>query len=70
MDYRERQQSQFVRVSGLQKLTQKFKLLFTTGKGRRSFAFPTKPHENIRELCSCAIIYKLRIEYYPVTLKD
>ena len=44
VNYHERQRSQFVRVSGLQKLTQKIGLLFTTGNGRHSFTFRTKLH--------------------------
>ena len=47
--YCERQLSQFIRVSGLQTLTQKFGLCLHLEMVDSSFAFPTnyKPHQNI-----------------------
>ena len=70
MNCRERQQSQLIQVSGLQKLTQKINFglclhLEMVDVRTRSGLICIK---NIRELCLCAIIDKLCIEYYPVTL--
>ena len=44
IDYHEQQQSRFVWVCGLQKLTQKVWTSFTSGNGQHSFAFQTKLH--------------------------
>ena len=69
MDYCERQQSQFVRVSGLQKLTQKFGLCLYLEMVYVHLHFRLHCIKNILcELCLCAI--KLHIEYYPITLTE
>ena len=72
MDYCERQRSQFVRVSGLQNLTQELGLCLYLEMIDVLLRFRLnciKMYVNyVRELCPCAIIYKLRVKYYSVTL--
>ena len=67
MDYRERQRSQFVRASGLQKLMQKFGLSLHLEMVDVHLRFRLNRIKTC-ELCPCAIIYKLHVEYYPITL--
>ena len=57
MDYRERQQNQFVRISGLQKLTQKFGLCLHLEMIDVRSCFRINRIKTC-ELCPCTIIYK------------